>query len=106
LHYWLRDEGLQPIMGCIIGCRVPPTRGCAQRNAFLNSSCRRCLFFILHSSFFILHFSFFILTQNVLPSPGLLSKPMAPPWLATMLWQMARPSPLPPEARDLALSTR
>jgi Phage integrase family len=45
-------------------------------------------------------------TQNVLPYPGAVSKPIVSPCASTMLLQIASPSPLPPDARDRALSTR
>ena len=45
-------------------------------------------------------------TVNVLPVPGRLSTAMSPPWRFTECFTMARPRPVPPLARERALSTR
>jgi hypothetical protein len=35
--------------------------------------------------------------MNTVPWPGLLRKVTVPPWSSTILWAMARPSPVPPD---------
>ena len=45
-------------------------------------------------------------TRKVVPRPDSVSKSMVPPWDSTALLQIASPSPVPPEARERALSTR
>ena len=44
--------------------------------------------------------------QNVLPAPSSLSNPISPPCAATISWQSARPSPVPPIARVSEESAR
>lgn len=44
--------------------------------------------------------------KNVEPCPTLLSTRTVPPWLSTMCFTIARPSPVPPLSRERALSTR
>src|SRR5690606_29099574 len=43
---------------------------------------------------------------NVDPTPGLLHSRTSPPWLAATCLTMASPSPVPPVARERALSAR
>ncbi len=45
-------------------------------------------------------------TMNSVPSPSSLRTWMSPPWASTSRRAMVNPSPTPPVARDLDLSTR
>ena len=47
-----------------------------------------------------------IRTVKVLPTPGVLSTVMVPPWACTMCLTIERPKPVPPSLRLRALSTR
>ena len=47
-----------------------------------------------------------IASVNVEPVPGLLHRVIDPSWFAATCLTMASPSPVPPVARDRALSTR
>jgi hypothetical protein len=47
-----------------------------------------------------------ISNQNVLPEPGTLFYPMAPPWAWIACFTMESPSPVPPASRDRPWSTR
>jgi MFS family permease len=47
-----------------------------------------------------------IRTVKVLPTPGVLSTVMVPPWACTMCLTIERPRPVPPSLRLRALSTR
>ena len=44
--------------------------------------------------------------QKVLPRPGVLSTPIAPPIVSTRCLTIERPSPVPPMSRERPLSTR
>src|ERR1700722_11773961 len=57
---------------------------------------------INHESYYARHKR----TVNRVPTPGSVVKEIWPPWAWTMLWQMARPRPLPPASRERALSAR
>lgn len=47
----------------------------------------------------------FVVNQNVLPSPGRLCTPTAPPMSSASRWEMLSPSPLPPCLRVVDAST-
>lgn len=44
--------------------------------------------------------------EIVVPAPTVLSAAAVPPWASTRCLTIAKPSPVPPSARDLAASTR